>query len=236
MESVTQSSSSVSVDAEKLAPGIWVYHNALPTNMDIVNRVESGLSKPGTRFAWSPANLHFGNHDDAVRNCFDFKIKSDGILGPKDEYSSDFYDLYDQVIDRLKTCMDHYTSQNYLNGISYYECINIVRYGKGEYFKAHTDDSDSYRCTVSCVGYPNDTYEGGELAFPEFDIKYKPKAGDFVLAPSSYIYVHSSEPVIDDGVKYSLVIMSDRNEFAHREASPIYHPQELRDQHGVLRV
>jgi hypothetical protein len=132
--------------------------------------------------------------------------------------------------------MAHYTSQNYLNGISYYECINVVRYGKGEYFKAHTDDSDSYRCTVSCVGYPNDNYEGGELAFPEFGIKYKPKAGDFVLAPSSYIYVHSSEPVTDDGVKYSLVIMSDRNEFAHREASPVYHPQELRDQHGVLRV
>ena len=72
MEAVVSMPGSFSVDAEKLAPGIWVYHNALPAEMNIVNRVESGLSKPGTRFAWSPANLNFGHHDVAIRNCFDF--------------------------------------------------------------------------------------------------------------------------------------------------------------------
>jgi len=225
-----------SVNAKKLAPGIWVYHNVFTEDMNLIERVEGGLKKPGTRFAWSPANLLFGSHNDAIRNCFDFKIKDDGILGPRDEYSEDFCNLYNEIIDRVKVAMDHYCSQNYLTGISYYECVNIVRYGKGEYFKIHTDDSEAYRCTVSCVGYPNDNYEGGELTFPEFGVKYKPKAGDLVLSPSAYIYAHSAEPVTDDGVKYSLVLMSDRNPFAHRNDSPVYHSQETRDEHGVRRL
>jgi predicted 2-oxoglutarate/Fe(II)-dependent dioxygenase YbiX len=129
--------------------------------------------------------------------------------------------------------MSHYNPLNYLGAINYFECINIVRYGAGEFFKIHTDDGEPYRCTVSCVGYPNDNYEGGELYFPKFNVKYKPKAGDFVLSPSAYVYAHSSEPVTDDGIKYSLVLMTDRNSFAHRNDSPIYHPEDVRQQHNV---
>ena len=97
----------------------------------------------------------------------------------------------------------------------------------------HADDGDPYRCTVSSVGYPNDNYEGGELFFKLFNIKYKPTAGDFVICPSAYSYAHSSEPVTNDGIKYSFVIMSDRNEFAHRADSPAYHPESIRKKYGV---
>lgn len=220
------------VDWEELAPGIVVYHNALPQEMRIIDRVEGGLAKPGTRFSWQAAGLNFGHTDEAHRKCRDFKIK-EGILGPVDEYSEDLYNLNTEIIDSLKVCLSHYNPRHYLSGINYFECINIVRYGAGEYFKIHTDDGDPYRCTVSCVGYPNDNYAGGELAFPKFNVKYKPKAGDFVLSPSAYVYAHSSEPVTDDGIKYSLVIMTDRNEFAHRNDSPTYHPKEYREQYGV---
>ena len=220
------------VEYEVLAPGIWVYHNALPEDMKIVDRVESSLAKPGTRFGWKQAGLNYGHEDLEHRRCRDFKIKED-ILGQVDEYSEDLYKLHKEIIDSLKVCIAHYAPRHYLNAINYFECINIVRYGSGEYFKIHTDDGDPYRCTLSAVGYPNDTYLGGELAFPLFDVKYKPKAGDFVLAPSAYVYAHSSEPVADDGIKYSLVIMTDRNEFAHRADSPTYHPVDLRQQHGL---
>lgn len=223
----------------ELAPGIIAYHNILTPEMDIINRLEGGLAKPGAPYKWQPANLNFGHNDKAHRNCFDFKVKTapngqPGNLGPTNEFNSDLYALYDQVIERLNAVLQqHYNPNHYLSNISYFECINFVRYGKGEYFKVHTDDGDPYRCTVSCVGYPNDNYVGGELAFPRFNVFYKPKAGDFVIAPSSYIYAHSAEPVTDDGVKYSLVIMTDRNEFAHRKDSPAYHPKEYREQYGV---
>jgi predicted 2-oxoglutarate/Fe(II)-dependent dioxygenase YbiX len=139
-------------------------------------------------------------------------------------------DLHNNVIRQLKIVLEHYKPLNYIAEISYFEAINFVKYGPGQFFKTHTDDGDPYRCTVSAVGYPNDDYEGGELKFPIFKLTYKPKAGDLVVFPSAYAYAHSSEPVTNDAVKYSLVIMTDRNNFANRKDSPVlYDPQLLRD-------
>lgn len=217
-----------------VAPGIFVYHNVLPESMNIIRRVEDALAKPGTRFAWKPAGLGYHTLDHDVRKCKDFKIKDDiQTLGQRDEYSSDMYDLYKEIVDVLKGCISHYAPINYLSKIDFFECINVVRYGEGEFFKVHGDDGDPYRCTLSAVGYPNDDYEGGELWFPAFDVKIKPKAGDFAVFPSSYVYSHSSEPVTGSGIKYSLVIMTDRNTFAHRNDSPIYYPVEYRNQFNV---
>jgi hypothetical protein len=56
-----------------------------------------------------------------------------------------------------------------------------------------------------------------------------------VLFPSAYAYAHSSEPITDDGVKYSFVIMMDRNKFANRKDSPTFYPQEYLQKHGITR-
>lgn len=223
----------VPLDYDVLAPGIFVYHNAMPKEWDVVNRIENALAIPGTRFQWKQAGLGYGDTDLTARKCHDFKIRED-ILQPRDEFSADMIDLHNQFIESVKTCLEHYKPINFLNTIEYFECINIVKYGKGEFFKAHSDDGDPYRCTVSVVGYPNDDYAGGELTFVNFGVSYKPIAGDIVIAPSAYVYAHSADPVLDDGIKYSFVLMTDRNEFAHRNDSPVYHPVELRQQHGVL--
>ena len=220
------------MQVESIAPGIVVYKNIIPKEWNVIERIENALAMDGTRFHWKQAGLNFGHTDLDHRRCKDFKI-DEKILGQRDEFSSDMLDLHRDIIDSLRTCIDHYAQHHFLNKIDYIECINIVRYGSGEYFKTHTDDGDPYRCTLSCVGYPNDNYEGGELAFPLFDVKYKPEAGDFVLAPSSFAYAHSSEPVTDDGIKYSFVIMTDRNEFAHRNDSPTHHPMDVRQKYGL---
>lgn len=216
------------VDFEEIGPSIYVYKNALPQEMKIIERVEGALAKPGTRFQWKRAQTGFSSVSD-WRTCMDWKIK-DTTLGERDEFSADIIDLHGEIINSLKVCLEHYKPLNYLAEISYFEAINIVRYGPGQYFKTHTDDGDPYRCTLSAVGYPNDDYEGGELKFPKFNLTYKPKAGDFVLFPSAYSYAHSSEPITNDGIKYSLVIMTDRNNFANRKDSPVlYDPILLRD-------
>ena len=229
---IFNSGQEVELEYDILAPGIYVYRNVIPKEWNCIERIENALAIPGTRFKWRQAGLSYGGTNLEYRKCKDFKIK-ENILEPRDEYSSDMLDLHKQLMHSLKTCMSHYTSQNYLSKIDYYECINIVRYGSGEYFKTHSDDGDPYRCTVSSVGYPNDNYSGGELVFPEFNVKHKPTAGDFVISPSAYIYVHSSEPITDDGIKYSFVIMADRNEFAHRADSPTYHSEDLRQKYNV---
>lgn len=227
-QKVTWEDQTWDVEYEELATGIYVYHNAIPVDWGIPDRVENALAIPHTRFKWNEATLNFGHVDDTHRWCKDFKIRED-LLGPKDRFSEDMHKLHNQVITSLKQILTHYCSENYLKGIEYIECINIVRYGSGQFFKVHSDDGEPYRCTVSAVGYPNDNYEGGELWFPKFNVKYKPKAGDFVLCPSAFVYAHSSEPVTDDGIKYALVIMTDRNEFAHRKDSPTYYTPEQRE-------
>lgn len=221
------------VQYQIVAPGIYIYKNALPKTMNIIERVEGALSKPGTRFKWSNAEVGYGDLVSEARKCRDWKVH-ERDLGERDEFSEDIYDLHDDIIHRLKVAIAHYKTQNFLSNIDYFEAINIVKYGKGEYFKIHTDDGEPYRCTLSAVGYPNDNYEGGELWFPLFDVKIKPEAGDFILCPSAYSYAHSSEPVLDDGIKYSLVIMTDRNEFAHAKDSPIYYSEEVRAQFKLL--
>lgn len=225
------------VEYEVLAPSLYVYHNVIPKEMDIINRVEKALQMPNTRFKWSPAQLGFGTRQNSWRNCSDFKINED-TLGTRDEHSSDMLDLHAEILRNLKIALEHYKPDNYIAELSYFEVINIVKYGKGEYFKVHTDDGDPYRCTVSCVGYPNDDYQGGELTFPKFNVSYKPRAGDFVICPSAYAYAHASEAVLDDGTKYSLVIMTDRNKFANRKDSAVnYDPDYLRQKgfqiHGM---
>lgn len=213
------------VQFETLAPGILVYKNALPKRWNIIERIEKSLAMPGTRFKWEDAQVGYGELVLDARKCKDWKI-SDINLEPRDEYSNDAWDIWENAMTSLKICLEHYKPIHYLAEVSYYECINVVKYGKGEFFNIHTDDGDPYRCTVSGVGYPNDDYEGGELYFPLFDVKYKPEAGDLVINPSAYSYAHSSEPVTDDGIKYSFVIMMDRNEFAHRNDSPTYHTDQ----------
>lgn len=231
-QTILNNDKEVELEYDILAPGIYVYKNAIPKEWNCIERIENALSIPGTRFKWQQAGVAYHDTNLEYRKCKDFKIK-ENILEPRDMYSSDMLDLHKQIMDSLKNCMSHYTKENFLSKIEYYECINIVKYGSGEYFKVHTDDGEPYRCTVSSVGYPNDNYAGGELNFVLFNIKYKPTAGDFVICPSAYSYAHSSEPVTDDGIKYSFVIMSDRNEFSHRADSPVYYSKDIREKYMV---
>jgi predicted 2-oxoglutarate/Fe(II)-dependent dioxygenase YbiX len=99
--------------------------------------------------------------------------------------------------------------------MEYMEAINFVRYGEGQHFDVHSDHGFSYTCTVSSVMYLNDDYDGGELYFPFLGINLKPKAGDIVLFPSTYIYSHAALPVTN-GTKYSAVTMFDYNDKNHK--------------------
>lgn len=48
---------------------------------------------------------------------------------------------------------------------------------------------------VGCVLYLNTDYEGGEIYFPDHDIKLKPEAGTLVWFPGTAEYLHGVQPV-----------------------------------------
>lgn len=109
-------------------------------------------------------------------------------------------DLFDYS---TEICLNEYT-QKYKTEYLDKESAVILRYEKGHGFSDHIDDSPRLsRRRISMTYYINDNYSGGEIEFPRFNLKIKPKAGNLLVFPSSYAYNHIVHPV-EDGIRYSI--------------------------------
>lgn len=194
------------------ALGVNIYKNVLTNDQckDIIDTLEKNLSY-NQEHSWHGATVTEG-HEAILeaRNCLDFKI-GHGNLGPESESNADLYRIHKESFNALYPHVEDY-GQYWGVVMRYYEVFNFVKYeGTGKHFAVHADHGPAYVTTVSAVAYLNDNYEGGELIFPRFGLKIKPEPGDLVVFPSTYIYEHSSEPIIN-GDKYSIVVMTDYND------------------------
>lgn len=97
-----------------------------------------------------------------------------------------------------------YSSRNGYDGELWHEGYNMLKYSTGEEYKAHYDGSSETARIISAISYFNSDYEGGELEFPNFNIKIKPEPGMLILFPSNFAYQHIAHP-ITKGTKYALV-------------------------------
>lgn len=89
--------------------------------------------------------------------------------------------------------------------IARFERPDILAYGPGGRYITHADadawDREKRQWErvvdrdVSLLIYLDDDYEGGELYFPRFDFRLRPRAGMLVLFPSDARYAHCAEPV-----------------------------------------
>lgn len=81
---------------------------------------------------------------------------------------------------------------------------SINRYTETQYYNYHVDliKKNNIDRILSLCFYINDDYCGGELEFPF--ATYKPKKGDAIVFPSTWLYPHRSTPVTA-GTKYSIV-------------------------------
>jgi hypothetical protein len=106
---------------------------------------------------------------------------------------------FGQIKNSLTFTTDHYAS---LLGIDpgKMSTIMISKYFTGAELGLHTD---SYRdnAYLSAVLYLNDDYEGGEIVFPNQDVKIKPSAGSIIVFPSLEPFFHESLKVTS-GEKY----------------------------------
>lgn len=204
------------------ALGINVYNHAISAEQSdaVIQTLENELSKGGM-YQWHGAKVTNSEAvDTSARNALDFKISSKN-LGPRNENNAALYDMHESLFQTIRRCVDDYGSY-WGVGVRYYESFNFVKYeGAGTHFKIHSDHGPTYVCTVSVVAYLNDDYEGGEIYFPRFDLTIKPKKGDIVVFPSTYIYEHASQDMIS-GTKYAVVVMTDYNDRggANQRVSP----------------
>jgi hypothetical protein len=194
--------------------GIFLYQNAVPNPGEIIEQLESTIGNSTTeRYKWSQATVGNLETINSYRECFDCKINASLADNAPDDFFG-IKSVYENTVKPLKECLYDYESRFNIK-MDFMESVNYVKYGVGNFFKPHADHGFSYTATVSSVMYLNDNYEGGELYFPTFNFKIKPKAGDVIMFPSTFIYSHGSAAVTS-GVKYSAVTMFDYNERNHK--------------------
>jgi hypothetical protein len=209
------------------AMGINVYNNAisLADSEKIIKTLESKLTNSSSDiYKWHSAMVTESDSTlSHARDCVDFKINSQAY-GPRNEENSELYDIHQMSFDSIHPNVQDY-GRYWGVGIAYYEAFNFVKYeGVGKHFNIHADHGPAYVTTVSVVAYLNDNYEGGEIYFPRFDLTIKPKQGDIVVFPSTYVYEHASLPM-KSGTKYSIVVMTDYND----RGGLRYHPYREED-------
>ena len=199
---------------EQLAPGIFVYHDVLPKDMNIIERLEEVLSSKSNYYNYMEAMVGYGMKMPEYRDCYDFKFKKTDIMHDPSISSQKLQKLWQDLYDRKLSVVKHYSRNFNIGELRYWEAMNFVKYGPGQHFQEHTDHGYSYNCVVSLVAYPNDDYVGGELEFRLQGIKVKPRAGDLFIFPSNFMYPHKSLPV-ESGTKHSIVTMLDYSDKYH---------------------
>lgn len=204
-------------DAREVVPnsGIWVYEDVIPKSLNVIDRLEEVLLDPATRYTYQEALVGYGVKMPEYRDCFDFKYKKSDIQHDTSEAGMKLAALADDTVYRQLQAVRHYTKRYNIGELRYWEATNYVKYGPGQHFQEHHDHGFSYNCVVSLVAFPNDDYEGGELAFSIQGVTIKPKAGDLYVFPSNFMYPHRAMPV-KSGTKYSMVTMLDYSDKFHK--------------------
>jgi hypothetical protein len=202
------------LDKVVLAPGLVLYKNIIKSGNDIAEKLEGVLSE-GSNYKWSPAMVGNRQKVPEYRDCLDFKFKKSTIVGT-DEKSEIVKDSWQYLFDTMNVAVQDYCKMYPMEPLEYWESINLVKYYPGNHFQMHADDGASYKSVVSLVGYLNDDYEGGEIFFKLQDVTIKPDAGDLVIFPSNFMFMHRALPVTT-GIKYSVVTMLDYSDKFHTQ-------------------
>ena len=96
----------------------------------------------------------------------------------------DIVDMLEKIfITASKKCTDLYSVE--LNPIER-KNLHLIRFEKGYSMNEHADTAGDF----AAIYYINDDYEGGEINFPDHNLKIKPKANSFVTFPSNKDYWH----------------------------------------------
>jgi hypothetical protein len=187
---------------KKLAHGIQLFSFYKHTEcLSIVKNDLNELFKPGSIVKKDiEQNDYYPGVDEEIRKTDIFGLANSAQCH-KDDPLVKLKNILDDEIGKLfKT----YRGMNGLDDlISFYDWI-VMRYEKGSFFKNHKDDGPMFDRTVSVIVYLNDDFVGGEIEFPGFNVLHKPRAGDVLFFPSSYVYNHNIKEVTE-GTRYAVV-------------------------------
>jgi predicted 2-oxoglutarate/Fe(II)-dependent dioxygenase YbiX len=185
---------------ETVAGCIDIFENVWPSPGDTIKLAEQQCADPDSGAAWiKAATFHGGQYQD-YRTNKSLLVSELAML-----YNNPvLQNIHNQFYMILLAAIDLYNKKHNIANTLYHEAYSLLKYSGGEEYKSHFDTSGVMGRAVSAICYLNNDYEGGELEFPNFNIKIKPEPGMLILFPSSYPYTHIAHPVTS-GTKYALV-------------------------------
>lgn len=190
---------------EIVAPCVNLYSGVWPESTTFINDLEEKTKTTDLRWDAGTLNTTKGP-------LVDTKYRDVQLIGLPNfelpENPSDpvlrVYNLYKQVTDALSPIITEYCDQYRIGMDHTQEGVQLLKYGKGQFFTPHVDDSPRRPRRVSYSYYVNDDYEGGEISFTNFGVTVKPKAHQLLVFPSNYAYRHEVLPVVS-GIRYAMV-------------------------------
>lgn len=135
----------------------------------------------------------------------------------------------DQVLQLVRSLFRDVAEPFYGRTLRSLESPHILRYSVGSYYRPHADSDELNPDTgkwekkldrdLSLLLYLDDDYSGGEITFPNFDFRIRPRAGTLLIFPSDCRYLHGVLPVTE-GVRHTVVswcsLKTDRQEQQRR--------------------
>lgn len=145
-----------------------------------------------------------GDHDLFCMQKFIPKVQD---IPKHDVYLEEQLYISSTLFNGLEEALQHYTNNLYgpygaQNIRSREQTMHLLKYTESGYLPPHQDQGDSTRI-LSALLYLNDDYEGGEIEFPNSNVRFKPEAGSVIMFPSNFLYIHQVHP-ITKGTRYSL--------------------------------
>lgn len=137
----------------------------------------------------------------------DYKASIDMTVTPNNLEDERFGVLL-AYFDHLKVCYQDYLEQwdflkTFLSRV-HIGSFNIQKYNEGGHFaKLHSERTSLQYLhrTLVWMTYLNDVEDGGETAFPSFDLKIKPEKGKTIIWPADWTHAHFGS-VVNKGSKY----------------------------------
>ncbi len=183
------------LDEEVLAPGI-VKYSTHKDSADIIR----GMTQNAVMRLWQPAYVLTESNDGkktaeidkSSRYCFNY-----GISNIQDTcHPWDPIRRVNRAIDAtISKAIARYSSRYSVKKL-HSDFTTLLRYEQGHFFHNHYDDCYEHPRTVSVTYVMNDDYVGGNLVFPEFGVSTETKAGDIIVFPSGFPYMHRVEPIL----------------------------------------
>ena len=175
---------------------IFYYESVLENPKEVIDKIEAFSYDESKEMLISDWHTWTASHDSYV-----FGERKTTNISFYESSSKEMQDVYNTLNKVLSIYSEDY-SKSLSIPLGTQRPISISKYFSGAFMGSHTDSSPTPTTeNVSGVLYLNDSYEGGEISFPQQGVKIKPSAGSLVLFPSVPPFYHESLAVIS-GTKY----------------------------------